>query len=145
MQLIDGAVAEGAKPVAGGRRITVPGGGNWVEPTLFTDVTTDMEIAREEVFGPVLAAIPFDTEEEAIRIANDSEYGLSAGVYTRDTSRALRVARRLRTGTVGVNSLFVATPTAPFGGYKTSGLGREGGRDGLEGYLETKTISIPLD
>ncbi|WP_307717530.1 aldehyde dehydrogenase [Streptomyces sp. V4I23] len=76
MQLIDGAVAEGAKPVVGGRRITVPGGGNWVEPTLFTDVTTDMETAREEVFGPVLAAIPFDTEEEAIRIANDSEYGL---------------------------------------------------------------------
>ncbi|MGW6906776.1 aldehyde dehydrogenase family protein [Streptomyces sp. NPDC054940] len=144
MGLIDGAVAEGAKPVAGGRRITVPGGGNWVEPTLFTDVTTDMEIAREEVFGPVLAAIPFDTEEEAIRIANDSEYGLSAGIYTRDTSRAVRVARRLRTGTVGINSLFVATPTAPFGGYKTSGLGREGGRDGLEGYLETKTISIPL-
>ncbi|AGP61398.1 hypothetical protein M271_50195 [Streptomyces rapamycinicus NRRL 5491] len=144
MRLIEGAIAEGVRPVVGGNRITVPGGGNWVEPTLFTDVTPDMEIAHEEVFGPVLVAIPFDTEEEAIRIANDSEYGLSAGVYTRDTSRAVRVARRLRTGTVGVNSLFVATPTAPFGGYKTSGLGREGGRDGLEGYLETKTISIPL-
>lgn len=103
-----------------------------------------MAIARTEVFGPVLSVIPFDDEDEAIRIANDSEYGLSAGVYTRDISRALRVARSIRSGTVGINSLFVYPPTAPFGGFKSSGLGREGGREGFEDYLETKTISIPL-
>jgi aldehyde dehydrogenase (NAD+) len=144
-QFVDGALAEGAQLAAGGRRIVVPGGGNWVEPTLLTQVSEKMLIAQEEVFGPVLAVIPFDSEEDAIRIANDSEYGLSAGIYTRDTSRAVRVARRLRTGTVGINGLYIAVPTAPFGGYKSSGFGREGGRDGLEGYLETKTISIPLD
>lgn len=95
--------------------------------------------------GSVLVAIPFDTEEDAVRIANSTEYGLSAGVYTSNPSRALRVARRLRTGPVAVNDLFIAVPTAPFGGHMTSGIGREGGRDGLEGYLETETISIPLD
>ncbi|WP_375507810.1 aldehyde dehydrogenase family protein [uncultured Caballeronia sp.] len=143
-ELIDGAIEQGAQLVTGGHRIEIAGGGNWVEPTLFADVTESMTIAHEEVFGPVLAVIPFDTEDDAVRMANASEYGLSAGVYTHDISRAMRVGRRLRTGTVGINSLYVAVPTAPFGGYKTSGLGREGGRDGLEGYLETKTISIPL-
>ncbi len=144
-ELVDGAVAEGATIAAGGRKINLDGGGYWVEPTLLTGVTEHMTIAREEVFGPVLVAIPFDTEEDAIRIANSTDYGLSAGVYTSNPSRALRVARRLRTGSVAVNDLFIAVPTAPFGGYMTSGIGREGGRDGLEGYLETKTISIPLD
>ena len=144
-RLVDQAVAEGATIAAGGRKIVVPGGGFWVEPTLIIDVTEDMTIAHEEIFGPVLVAIPFDTEDEAVRIANDSEYGLSAGIYTANPARAIRVGRRLRTGSVAVNDLFVAVPTVPFGGYKTSGIGREGGRDGLEGYLETKTISIPLD
>ena len=143
--LIDQANRDGARLVSGGQKIDVEGGGLWMEPTLFADVTEDMEIANEEVFGPVLSVIPFDTEEDAVRIANNSEYGLSAGVYTRDISRAVRTAKRLRTGTVGINSLFVTVASAPFGGYKTSGLGREGGRDGLDGYLETKTISIPLD
>ena len=145
MGLVENAVEDGARLVAGGNRIDGLGGGNWVEPTLFADVDQTMNIAREEVFGPVLCVIPFDDEDEAVRLANDSDYGLSAGVYTRNPSRAIRVARRLRTGTVGINGLFVYPPPAPFGGYKTSGLGREGGREGIENYLETKTISIPLE
>ena len=144
MGLVEDAINEGANLVAGGRRVEGTSGGQWVEPTLFADVDQTMTIAREEVFGPVLCVIPFDDEAGAIRMANDSDYGLSAGVYTQDPSRAIRVARALRTGTVGINGLFVYPPPAPFGGYKTSGLGREGGREGIENYLETKTISIPL-
>lgn len=144
VDLIKVSLDEGATLVAGGGRVDGAGGGNWVEPTVFADVDQTMTIAREEVFGPVLSVTPFDDEAEAIRIANDSDYGLSAGVYTQDPSRAIRVARALRTGTVGINGLFVYPPPAPFGGYKTSGLGREGGREGIESYLETKTISIPL-
>ena len=143
--LIAEAREAGAALVAGGSRVDDVGGGNWVQPTLFAEVDQAMNIAREEVFGPVLCVLPFDDEADAVRIANDSDYGLSAGVYTQDPSRAIRVARALRTGTVGINGLFVYPPPAPFGGYKTSGLGREGGREGIEGYLETKTISIPLN
>ncbi len=138
------AGAEGARLVTGGQRWPDAPEGNWVEPTLFADVTGDATIAREELFGPVLCAIPFDTEDEAVAVANASEYGLSAGVFTSDPARALRVARRLRTGTVAVNGLFMTMPANPFGGYKASGLGREGGREGIEEYLETKTISLPL-
>ena len=145
MGLIAEAVDDGARLVAGGDRVDGLGGGNWVQPTLFADVDQSMSIAHVEVFGPVLCVIPFDDEADAIRLANQSDYGLSAGVYTQNPSRAIRVARALRTGTVGINGLFVYPPPAPFGGYKTSGLGREGGREGIEGYLETKTISIPLD
>lgn len=145
VQMVDRAQEEGATLVAGGKRIDVEGGGNWIEPALFANVGEEMEIAQEEIFGPVLGVIPFDDEEGAIRIANATQYGLSAGVYTRDISRSMRVARRLRTGTVGINSLFVTVASIPFGGYKTSGFGREGGREGLDGYLETKAISIPLD
>lgn len=102
-------------------------------------------MGRQAVTRPVLCVIPFDDEADAIRIANQSDYGLSAGVYTQNPPRAIRVARALWTGSVGANGLFVSPPPAPFGGYKTSGLGREGGREGIEGYLETKTISIPLE
>jgi aldehyde dehydrogenase (NAD+) len=101
------------------------------------------EVAREEVFGPVLAVTPFDTEEQALALANDSAYGLSAGVYTADVQRALRVADALRAGTVGING-YSAMPNSPFGGYKASGLGREGGREGLQAYLETKTVMVRL-
>jgi aldehyde dehydrogenase (NAD+) len=148
LRLVDGAIADGGRLVTGGGPATPPGaaaGGNWVQPTLIADVDPRMPIADEEVFGPVLAVIPFDDEDEAVRLANSSEYGLSAGVYTGDVGRALRVGRRLRTGTVGINGPFVFTPGTPFGGYKASGTGREGGREGIEEFLETKTITVRLD
>lgn len=136
---------QGARLLAGG---AAPGGalasGNWVEPALFADVRNDMAIAREEIFGPVLSVIAFDTEEQAIRIANDSEYGLAGCVYTTDVSRAFRVARAIRSGSIGVNG-FASTPNAPFGGVKRSGLGREGGWATVEAFTELKTINFNLD
>jgi aldehyde dehydrogenase (NAD+) len=141
---IDKGKEQGARLVFGGDR---PGGelagGNFVNPTLFADVDNTMAIAQEEIFGPVLSVIPFDSEEEAIRIANDSSYGLGAGVQTSDVKRAIRVAKALRAGTVGVNG-FSVMPNTPFGGYKTSGLGREGGRESIEAFTETKTIDFSL-
>jgi len=135
---------EGARIVFGGDR---PGGelaaGNWVNPTLFADVDNRMTIAQEEIFGPVLSSIPFKDEEEAIRIANDSPYGLSAGIYTSKISRALRVAKALRTGTVGING-YTSVPNAPFGGFKQSGIGREGGWASIEAFTEIKTIMVNL-
>jgi aldehyde dehydrogenase (NAD+) len=110
-----------------------------VKPTIFADVSNDMPIAREEVFGPVLAIIPFDTEEEAIRIANDTPYGLAAYVQTGDPERAERVAAKLRAGAVHVNGGGFEYGS-PFGGYKQSGNGREGGTMGLEDYQEVKTL-----
>lgn len=142
--LIDRGKEQGARLVCGGER---PDGdlaaGNFVTPTIFADVSNDMDIAREEVFGPVLAVIPFETEDEAIRLANDTEYGLGAGVYTTDGRRAFRVSRRLRAGTIGVNG-FQVEPNLPFGGFKQSGLGREGGRSSFEAYTELKTVLMPL-
>lgn len=117
--------------------------GNWVNPALFTEVDNGSVIAQEEIFGPVLSVIRVDSEEQAIRVANESPYGLSAGIYTRDVSRAMRVARALRTGTVGIND-YDFFPNAPFGGYKASGLGREGGWSSMEAVLETKTVMVPL-
>jgi aldehyde dehydrogenase (NAD+) len=135
---------EGARLVCGGDR---PGGdlaaGNWVNPTLFADVDNAMTIAREEIFGPVLAMIPFRDEEDAIRLANDTDYGLGASVHTNDVRRALRVARAVRAGSFGVNG-YTVMPNAPFGGFKQSGLGREGGIEGFEAFLETKTVTIAL-
>ncbi len=135
---------QGARLLGGGE---APGGelagGNWVTPAVFADVDNRMTIAQEEIFGPVLAVIPVDDEDEAVRVANDSPYGLSAGVYTEDVAQALRVSRALRTGTVGVNA-YAFLPNAPFGGYKESGLGREGGWEGIESMLETKTVMIDL-
>jgi aldehyde dehydrogenase (NAD+) len=135
---------EGARLVVGGDR---PNGelsdGNFVNPTLFADVDNRMTIAREEIFGPVLAVIPFRDEDHAIRLANDTDYGLGASVQTTDVKRALRVAKAVRSGTFGING-FTVMPNAPFGGYKTSGLGREGGREGIDAFLETKTVTIGL-
>jgi aldehyde dehydrogenase (NAD+) len=142
--LIERGKEEGARVVCGGER---SGGdlaaGNFVQPTIFAEVDNSMTIAREEVFGPVLAVIPFESEDEAVAIANDTEYGLGAGIYTADNRRAFRVARRLRAGTVGING-FQVEPHLPFGGFKQSGLGREGGQSAYEAYTELKTVLMPL-
>jgi len=141
--LIGAAIDEGAKPIVGG-----PGkpdgvtAGYFVRPTIFADVDNTMRIAREEVFGPVLAIIPFETEEEAIEIANDTAYGLAAYVQTSDPARAERVASRLRAGMVHINGA-PHRYGSPFGGYKQSGNGREGGKFGLEDFQEVKTIHRP--
>ncbi len=136
---------EGAELRFGGG---TPGGelahGNWIHPALFANVRNDMAVAREEIFGPVLSVIPFETEDEAIRIANDSDYGLAGCVYTTDVSRAFRVARAIHSGSIGVNG-FASTPNAPFGGVKRSGLGREGGWATIEAFTELKTVSFNLE
>ncbi|MEZ5501397.1 MAG: aldehyde dehydrogenase family protein [Halioglobus sp.] len=139
---IEKGKSEGARLLLGGGVPRQLEKGYYVEPTVFMDVTNDMTIAREEIFGPVLAVIAYDDEEDAVRIANDSPYGLSAGVWSADEGRALAVARRLRAGTVNVNGGNFYGADAPFGGYKQSGIGREMGPEGFEEYLETKTIAI---
>ncbi|MFE4963840.1 aldehyde dehydrogenase family protein [Streptomyces sp. NPDC056660] len=138
-----------AKGTAEGARITVGGGrpehlkrGFYVQPTVFADVDNRMAVAQEEIFGPVLVVIPFDDDEDAVRLANDSRYGLSGSVYSGSAQRADRVARAVRSGTMNVNGGLFYGPDAPFGGYKQSGLGRQNGLEGLEGYLETKTIGF---
>ena len=139
---IEKGVEEGARLVTGGAE--PPEGmdrGYFVKPTVFSDVSTDMTIAQEEIFGPVLAIIPYDDEEDAIRIANDSMYGLAGGVWSGDEERAKRVARRIRTGQVEING-GAFNPLAPFGGYKQSGHGRELGRFALEEFLQVKSMQL---
>ncbi|GAA5020131.1 aldehyde dehydrogenase [Kitasatospora paranensis] len=134
---------EGAKVLTGGG---VPEGldtGWYVAPTLFGEVGNDMRIAREEIFGPVVCLIRYETEEDAVRIANDSDYGLSGAVFTTDTERGVRLARRIRTGTFTVNG-FRLDPAAPFGGFKNSGIGREFGPEGLSGYYEYQSVNLPI-
>ncbi len=145
LSYIERGKAEGARLVAGGG---VPDGferGFWVEPTLFVDVDPDATIAQEEIFGPVLSVIPYDDDDDAVRIANNSRYGLSGSVQGGDLDRAMSVARRIRTGTMAVNGGQWFGPDSPFGGYKQSGVGREHGVEGFEEYLETKTIGYPAD
>ncbi|MGP0029337.1 MAG: aldehyde dehydrogenase family protein, partial [Acidimicrobiales bacterium] len=113
----------------------------YVEPTLFADVDNSMSIAREEIFGPVLVVVPFDDDDDAVRLANDSEYGLGVAVTSGSEERALGVARRVRAGTVSINGGIWYGADAPFGGYKASGVGRQGGFEGFEQYSETKTYS----
>lgn len=145
LDYVECGVAEGATLAFGGK---APDGdladGNWVEPALFTDLTPDMSVVREEIFGPVLCVLPFDTEEEAVRIANDSVYGLAGAVFTTDVARAFRVARAIRSGSIGING-YASIPNAPMGGVKRSGLGREGGWATIEAFTELKTINIDLD
>lgn len=137
------AEAEGATLALGGRSPVGPEfeKGYWIEPTIFVDVTNDMRVAREEVFGPVLVVLTYDSVDEAITMANDTAYGLSAGVWGSD-DRAVEVARRLDAGMVWVNNWHVIHPAYPFGGFKESGLGREGGPDAIDEYIEEKFISI---
>jgi acyl-CoA reductase-like NAD-dependent aldehyde dehydrogenase len=136
------AKAEGAELVLGGGRPELEEcrDGYFVEPTIFTGVNNAMRIAREEVFGPVLSVIPFHDDEEAIAIANDTEFGLSAGVWTKDMRRGLMMSERLEAGTVWVNTYRDVSYTTPFGGYKQSGIGRECGLEGIREYLQTKAV-----
>ena len=134
---------EGARVVCGGGRPKAQTHGWYVEPTVFANVDNSMRIAREEIFGPVVAVIPYDTVDDAVRIANDSDYGLSGTVWSADVDRGLDIARRVRTGTYTVNG-FAMEFSAPFGGFKASGLGRELGPEGLVAYLESKQINLPM-
>jgi succinate-semialdehyde dehydrogenase / glutarate-semialdehyde dehydrogenase len=140
MSLVDGAVRDGARLTVGG---TTPGGpGFFYPPTVLVDVPSDASILREEVFGPVAPLVVFDTEEEAVALANDTEFGLVAYVYTGDLQRGLRFSEALESGMVGLNRALVSDPAAPFGGVKQSGLGREGGHDGLLEFMESKYIAV---
>lgn len=134
---------EGARVVVGGA--DMPDGldrGWYVRPTLFAAADNTMRIAREEIFGPVITVIPYRDDEEALAIANDSDYGLAGAVWSNDTDRALAIATHIHTGTVGVNQGYTMDPFAPFGGVKASGYGRELGPEGLDSYLDTKSIAI---
>ncbi|MDT4813308.1 Betaine aldehyde dehydrogenase [compost metagenome] len=146
LQYIDIAREGGAECLLGGKRPEVAelASGWFVEPTIFADVNNQMRIAREEVFGPVLSIIPFDDEDEAISIANDTPYGLAAGVWTSDIRRAFRVTDQVRAGTVWVNTYRAVSFMAPFGGYKQSGIGRENGQVAIEDYLQTKSVWVNL-
>ncbi len=147
---VEGFIAQGREQ---GARVTIGGGrprapelakGWYVEPTVFADVDNGMTIAQEEIFGPVLAVIPYDDEDDAVRIANASRYGLAGSVWTKDVARGLAIARRVRTGTFTVNGCTLDFAT-PFGGYKESGLGRELGPEGLAGFLQLKSVNMPFD
>ena len=142
LEYMDVARSEGAEVALGGGTPDGMGNGWFVEPTIFTGVNNKMRIAQEEVFGPVLSVIPFDTEEEAYVIANDSPYGLAAGVWTQNIGRTYRAADALEAGTVWVNTYRAVSYMAPFGGYKRSGIGRESGQEAINPYLQTKTIWI---
>lgn len=138
------AEEEGARAVVGAERSDLPPGGCFVKPVVLTGVTNDMRVAREEIFGPVLCVIPFDGEEQAVTLANDSEYGLVAGIWTRDLARAHRVAARLEVGQVFVNQYFAGGVETPFGGVKNSGYGREKGVEGALEYTQVKTVTVRL-
>jgi aldehyde dehydrogenase (NAD+) len=144
LDYIDIAHGEGAKAVLGGAKATRPecGEGWFVEPTIFTGVRNSMRIAQEEVFGPVLAVIPFRDEEDAVAVGNDVVYGLAAGVWTQSMRRAVMMAERLQAGTVWVNTYRAVSYLSPFGGYKRSGLGRESGQEMIKDYLQVKSIWI---
>lgn len=145
LSYIDIAQAEGATLAFGGKARPDLGAGQFVEPTIFTGVRNDMRIAREEVFGPVLSVIRFDTEDEALRIANDTDFGLAAAVWTRDLRRAMLFTDKLKAGTVWVNNYRATSFTSPFGGYKDSGIGRESGIDTIKEYLHTKCVWMSSD
>lgn len=139
-EFIDDAKAKGGKIVTGGKRHEL--GGSFFEPTVISGATPSMKFMKEEIFGPVAPVFKFETEEEAVRLANDTEFGLACYFYTGDLGRAFRVMEGLKYGMVGVNEGLITTPEAPFGGVKESGLGREGGHQGIEDYLDTKYVCI---
>jgi acyl-CoA reductase-like NAD-dependent aldehyde dehydrogenase len=133
--------AEGARVTAGGGRPSQLDKGWFVEPTVFADVDNSLTVARDEIFGPVLLLIPYTDVDEAVQIANDSDYGLGGTVWSSDPERAVEVARRVQTGTIGINQ-YLPDPTAPFGGVKASGLGSELGPEGLAAYEQQKSIYL---
>jgi succinate-semialdehyde dehydrogenase/glutarate-semialdehyde dehydrogenase len=141
-ELVDDASGKGAKAIVGGHGID--GRGYFFEPTVLSDVPPDADLLKEEIFGPVAPVASFESEEDAIEAANNTEYGLVAYVYTRDVKRAFRVCEGLQTGMVGLNQGIVSNPAAPFGGVKASGVGREGGYEGINEYLETKYVAVNL-
>jgi aldehyde dehydrogenase (NAD+) len=143
LDYVEIARAEGARVAAGGGRPHQLPKGWYVEPTVLADVTNDMRVAREEIFGPVVAVMPHDGDDDAVALANDSDFGLAGGVWSGDDQRALDVARRIRTGSVTVNGHPAPFPHVPFGGFKQSGLGRELGPEGLAEYLELRSIGLP--
>jgi succinate-semialdehyde dehydrogenase/glutarate-semialdehyde dehydrogenase len=141
-ELVDDAVAKGATAVVGGKR--VDGAGSFYEPTVLTGIADDARLLKEEIFGPVAPIATFSTDEEAVAAANDTEYGLVSYVFTSDVKRALRVCDALETGMIGLNQGLVSNAGAPFGGVKASGIGREGGSEGILEYLETKYVAINI-
>jgi aldehyde dehydrogenase (NAD+) len=140
---VQAGIDEGARVVCGGKRPDGLDSGFFLEMTLLADVSNEMKVAQEEIFGPVLVAIPYDDEDDAVRIANDSIYGLSGAVFSAEDERAHAVARRIRTGTISINGGVWYAPDVPFGGYKQSGIGREMGLAGLEEHLELKSYAKP--
>ncbi|MBC45035.1 MAG: betaine-aldehyde dehydrogenase, partial [Thalassospira sp.] len=144
MSYIEKGKAEGAKCVLGGHAVSegMPEGGLFVAPTVFTDCTDDMAIVREEIFGPVMSVLTFSDEDEAIKRANDTEYGLAAGVFTKDLSRGHRVVARLEAGTCWINTYNITPIEMPFGGVKKSGVGRENGRAAIEYYTRIKSVYV---
>ncbi len=144
MEYINIAISEKATCVLGGKAYKGPGarGNQFVEPTIFTGVNNQMRIAQEEVFGPILSVIPFNDEEEAIKIGNDIDFGLAAGVWTNDIGRALRMSEKLRAGTIWINTYRAVSYTSPFGGYKRSGEGRESGKEAIKEFLQVKSVWI---
>lgn len=141
--MIRRGVEEGATLAAGGSAAPDKSRGFFIQPTLFTGVTNDMSIAQQEIFGPVMVMIPFEDDDDAVRIANDSVYGLSGAIHSADQARAMAMARRIRSGTVSINGAGYFGADAPFGGYKQSGVGREMGLEGLMEYMEVKTLGFP--
>ena len=141
-ELMGDALEKGAKVALGGKRHAL--GGTFFEPTILTGITTEMRVAREEIFGPVAPLFKFETEEDAIRMANDTEFGLAAYFYSRDIGRVWRVAEKLEYGIVGINEGIISTEVAPFGGVKESGIGREGSKYGLDDFMEVKYLCVGL-
>ncbi|HWD77953.1 MAG TPA: aldehyde dehydrogenase family protein, partial [Kribbella sp.] len=142
-ELVDDAVDQGARALTGGS--VASGNGYFYPPTVLADVPKSARLQKEEIFGPVAPLTAFETEDEAVRMANDTEFGLVSYLFTKDLSRALRVSERLEAGMIGLNQGIVSNPAAPFGGVKQSGLGREGGSVGIDEYLEVKYVAVNVD